>query len=225
MLIFTAGTALLAIVAVAVLIISSQRENSTEGQVVGAAQAKRELLGLPQQGSTVGSKKAKITLVEYGDLRCPACKLWFEQGYEPIIDRLVRPGLARFTFHDNAILGEESVLASRASVAAARQDKGQLFVDLFYRNQKNEAVPYVDEQFLTSLARAAGLDLARFKRDVASPQSALEVARLRREAERRGINSTPRFAIEIDGEQRVLPTGAGPEEVVATVEALARSGS
>ena len=224
------GVATLAAVAAATaLILISQAENgsskASEGAVArGGAEAKAMLSGLDQRGSEVGDPKAKVVLVEYGDLRCPVCRLWAERAYPQIIEQVVRPGVARFRFTNNAILGPESELAARANVAAARQNKGMLFADVFYRNQQNELQPYVNMPFLESVARASGLEMEAFTSSMRSPVTAARVAEQRDSATEIGIIETPRFVIEGPAGAQVLSNRATPEQVIEATKAAARDG-
>lgn len=193
----TSGLAFLAIVALAVLIVVS--ETQTEGgdsELEDVAPVERELRGIPQRGLVLGDPGAAVTLVEYGDLQCPACKTYAEEIVPPLIESKVRSGEARLEFRNYPILGEESVEAGAAALAAGEQGRGWQFVELFYRNQGFEGTGYVTDEFLTALARGAGVPgLARWNRDRHSRRIAAELERTGAEAQRLGIESTPSFAV------------------------------
>ena len=73
---YGSAAAFLAVCVVAVLIIVSQ---SGGGNSAGAAPrtpalVEQQLKGIPQHGTVLGDPKAKVTVVEFGDLQCPVCQ-------------------------------------------------------------------------------------------------------------------------------------------------------
>ncbi|HET6571803.1 MAG TPA: thioredoxin domain-containing protein, partial [Solirubrobacterales bacterium] len=155
-----------AVVVVAVLIVVSSNETDggdTSLEDVGLV--KRQLRGIPQTGLTLGDPTAKVTLFEYGDLQCPVCKAFSEQIVPQVIESKVRTGEAKLEFRNFTIISEESVPAGAAALAAGQQGRGWNYVELFYRNQGREASGYVTDEFLTELARGAGVaDLDRWNK-------------------------------------------------------------
>lgn len=192
------AAAFLAIVAVAVAIVLSEAEtDGGDTELEGIADITRQLRGIPQDGLVLGRPGAKVTLVEYGDLQCPACKVYAEEIVPEVIESKVRDGAAKLEFRNFAILGEESVEAGAAAIAAGEQGRGWHFVELFYRNQGFEGTGYVTDDFLTAVAVGAGLpEIARWNRDRRSPRVLAEVERTTAEAQRLGLGGTPSFAVE-----------------------------
>lgn len=213
------ATAFLAIVAVAILIVVGQSgsDGGDAESIVGAAEVQRELAGIPQRGMVLGEPGAAVTLVEFGDLQCPACKQFAEQALPPVIASKVRGGGAQIEFRNFTIIDEDSVDAAAAAAAAGEQGRGWHFVELFYRNQGIEATGYVTEEFMTAVARGAGVpDIARWNE---ARQSTRVLERVRGEteqAERLGLGGTPSFLVEgpsVDGlESLGSPSGAGDLE-------------
>lgn len=201
------AAAFLAIAALAVLIVVS--ESQTDGgdnDLEGIAQVRRELSGIPQRGLVLGDPGAKVTLVEYGDLQCPACKVYAEEIVPAIVESKVRSGKARLEFRNYTIIGDESTPAAAAAIAAGEQGRGWNFVDLFYRNQGFERSGYVTDSFLTSLAVGAGVpDIQRWNRARRSRPVLAEVSRTTSEAERLGFDGTPSFAVEGPGTDGLEP--------------------
>jgi len=187
----------LAIAAVAVLIVVSQNQNDGgDTNLEDTAAVNKELAGIPQSGMTIGDPKAKVTLFEYGDLQCPACKAFAEQALPDIIDTRVRTGDAKLTFRNYIIISDESKPAGAAAIAAGKQGRGWNFVELFYRNQGEERSGYVTDDFLTELARGAGVaNIARWNTDRKSQAVLNEVSKSTSEAEELNFSSTPSFAV------------------------------
>lgn len=192
------AAAFVAIAVVVVLVVISQSQTDggdTTLEEVG--QARSELSGIPQRGLVLGQPEAKVTIVEFGDLQCPACKAFAEEEMPTVIDSKVRSGEAMLAFRNFTIIGPESKTAGAAAVAAGEQGRGWSFIELFYRNQGFENSGYVTGDFLTSIAKSAGVaDIAKWNRDRRSEQAKSQVARDTATAERLGFSGTPSFAIE-----------------------------
>lgn len=205
------AAAFLAIVAVAVLVVVS--ESQTDGgdtELEGIASVKRDLRGIPQRGLVLGDPGAAVALVEYGDLQCPACRAYAEEVLPEVIESKVRSGAARLVFRNYTIIGEESIPAGAAAIAAGEQGRGWDFVELFYANQGFERSGYVTDDFLRAVAEGAGVpDIERWDRDRKSVRALDEVSRTSAEAQRLGLDSTPSFAVEGSGSDGLEPVAAG----------------
>lgn len=200
----------LAIVVVAVLIVVNQSESDGgDTSLEHVAEVSRELKGIPQDGMTLGDRGAKVTLVEFGDLQCPVCKGFAEEIVPEVIDSKVRSGEARIEFRNFTIINEESVPAAAAAIAAGNQGRAWNFIDLFYRNQGIEASGYVTDDFLTEVAKGAGVpDIAKWNKDRNSRSVLDQVQAETEEAQRLGLSGTPSFV--------VTGPGADGKEVLGT---------
>ncbi len=54
----------------------------------------------PEGGFAMGNPNAKVKLIEYGSLTCPACAAFALQGEKPLIDNYVKKGLVSFEFRN-----------------------------------------------------------------------------------------------------------------------------
>lgn len=191
------AAAFLALAGVLVLIVVNSSE--TEGgdtRLEGVAAVKGELRGIPREGLVLGRPQARVTLYEYGDLQCPVCKAFAEGVVPDVIEAKVRGGEAKIEFRNFTIISEESVPAAAAAIAAGEQGRGWEFVDLFYANQGLEASGYVTDEFLTEIARAAGIgDIARWNEQRESQAVLRQVQRESEEAQSLGLTGTPSFAV------------------------------
>jgi len=212
----------LAVVVVAVLIVVNANETDggdTELEDVGLVA--RELRGIPQAGLTLGDPEATVTLFEYGDLQCPVCKSYAEGIVPEVIDTQVRTGEAKLEFRNFPIINQESIPAGAAAIAAGRQGRGWNFVELFYANQGREASGYVTDEFLTEIAKGAGVpDISRWNRDRKGEATLTQVQRSGEEAQRLGFSGTPSFAIEgpATGGKKSLGTPGDAAILEAAVE-------
>ncbi len=217
------AAAFLAVAVVAVLIVVSQ-SGSSGGDSESIADAKlvaSELAGIPQQGMVLGEAGAKVRLLEFADLQCPVCKGYSEEVLPELIENQVRTGEARLEFRNFTIIDAQSTPAGAAAIAAGEQGRGWNFVEVFYRNQGAEGSGYVTDEFLTVVARAAGVrDIAKWNRERKSARVLDEVAASTSEAESLGFTGTPSFAVEGPGSTDVealgTPGSAGDLESAIT---------
>jgi protein-disulfide isomerase len=191
----------LALVAVAVAVVISGGQSGGDASNITDTQAVNRLLaGIPQRGLTLGAPSAKVTLLEFGDLQCSACKGYSEEVLPPLIENQVRNGEAKLTFNNYTIIGPQSTPAGAAAIAAGKQGRGWNFIELFYRNQGAEDSGYVTNAFLTAIAKGAGVpNLAKWNADRKSKRVLGEVAATTAEAKRLGFTGTPSFALKGPG--------------------------
>ncbi len=217
------AAAFLAIVVVAVLIVIGQSQtDGGDTSLESADVVRQELAGIPQNELVLGDPSAPVTLVEFGDLQCPVCKGYAEEVIPDVIDSKVRGGEVRIEFRNFTIISEESVPAAAAAIAAGKQGRGWNFIELFYRNQGIERSGYVTDEFLTEIARGAGVpDIAKWDTDRESRRVLSEVSADTAEAEQLGLGGTPSFAVEGPATRGLEPQGTlgSADEIEAAIEA------
>jgi protein-disulfide isomerase len=195
------GAVFLAIVVVAVLIVVSN--SSTSGgdtNLEDTGLVKSQLDGIPQSGTVLGQPGAKVTLFEFGDLQCPVCKAFSEEIIPEVINSEVRGGAAKIDFRNFTIISQESIPAGAAAVAAGIQGRGWNYIELFYRNQGEERSGYVTDEFMTEIAKGAGVpNIAQWNKDRKSAKVLEEVEGTTAEAQKLEFTGTPSFAIEGPG--------------------------
>jgi protein-disulfide isomerase len=197
-----AGAAFLAVVVVAVLIVvaSSGSDGGDASNVKDADVVDQELSGLEQNGLVLGDPNAPVEVVEFGDLQCPVCKGASEEILPPVFEGAVAEGQAKISFRNFIVIDELSEPAGAAAVAAGEQGRGWNFIELFYRNQGVERTGYVTDEFLTAIAKGAGVpDIARWNTDRKGSNAKNEVSRTNAEGQRLGVSGTPTFAIRGPG--------------------------
>jgi len=219
---------LLAVVVVAALIIPSQNNSSDSsgagagGDVADVSLVDNQLKGLTQNGLVLGDPKAKVSVIEFGDLQCPVCKEFSFQVAPDIISQIVRKGDANYEFRPWDIIGPQSPIASRAAYAAGEQGRGWSFIELFYRNQGTENSGYVTDSFLTSIAKGAGVkDLDKWNSD-RSDNSKWDplLSKNDSDAKSLGFTGTPSILVEGPGGKKpftTIPTVAQIQGAVKSV--------
>ena len=158
------------------------RESATRAAI---AQHARALFQSPED-PVRGNPEGKITLVEFFDVRCGYCK-----QLQPALDQLLRRQRdVRLVLKDLPILGPNSMLASRALLAAQAQGKyAELYTALLgLRDEPTEPV-------LKREAERLGLDWARLRREMDDPAIARRLQTNRDLAEALRIQGTPAMLI------------------------------
>ena len=218
---------LLAVVVVAALIIASQNNSSGSGAGAGGDVADvslvdNQLKGLPQNGLVLGDPKAKVSVIEFGDLQCPVCKEFSLQVAPDIISQIVRKGQANYEFRPWDIIGPQSPIASKAAYAAGEQGRGWSFIELFYRNQGTENSGYVTDSFLTSIAKGAGVkDLGKWNSD-RSDGSKWDPLLQKNDTDAKGLgfSGTPSILVEGPGGKKPFTSIPTVSQIEAAVKSV-----
>ena len=64
---------------------------------------------------SLGEQDAPVTIVEFGDFKCPSCKAWGEMIYPKLVDEYIETGKVKFSFVNVLFHGKESTLGSIAA--------------------------------------------------------------------------------------------------------------
>jgi protein-disulfide isomerase len=212
-------------VAIALVVLAVVSRSSDDGAAPPVATPVIELDGIPQDGTILGSPSANVTLIEYADLQCPACRSYAEIVLPTVVNDYVRPGRVKAEFRGISFIGPDSERALRFVLAAGLQDRLWHLQEALYRNQGGENSGWVTDELVRGLAGGIdGLDVERLFADA----DGIEVTALKDEATAQAaaaeITGTPSLFIQIgDEEPYKLDVGIGPSEVAAALEdALAR---
>lgn len=121
-------------------------------------QASQETVGqdrfnLAQQPS-MGDPGAPVKVVEFGDYKCPFCRLFHEE----VVSRLNQYIVSReieFYFINYQFIGPDSTTAGVAGECILRQDEDAFwqYHDAMYRNQGPESQVWATPDFILSLVR------------------------------------------------------------------------
>lgn len=94
-----------------------------------------------RNASSIGRGDAPITLVEFADFQCAHCSVFYFGAGSVLFNEYIKTGKARFVFKQFPQLGEESFLASHASLCAKEQGKFWEYHDaLFTRQSQSEGI-------------------------------------------------------------------------------------
>jgi len=140
-----------------------------------------------------GNKDAKVTLINYGDFQCPGCA-----GAHPIIKNVIEKyeDKIKFIFR-NFILSyhTNAKAASAAAEAAGLQGKYWEMHNLIYESQTSWESLNIEDRtsFFNSLAETIGLDLDRFKVDMADERLVQKMTFDYNLGIKSGVKATPSF--------------------------------
>jgi protein-disulfide isomerase len=133
-----------------------------------------------------GNPQGTVTLVEFFDSRCGYCK-----QMEPAVEQLLRRQKdVRLVLKDLPILGPNSLLASRALLAAQRQGKYAELHEALLKLREEPAEPVLKRE-----AEKLGLDWARLRREMDDPAIARRLEANTRLAGALQIQGTPALVI------------------------------
>jgi predicted DsbA family dithiol-disulfide isomerase len=135
-----------------------------------------------------GNEKAVIRLTEFAEFKCPFCAT-----VSPLLKKLVDDshGTVRLCFKHFPIMSHPgTMLASTAASAAQRQGKFWEMAALLYQDMNKN-----DENHVLDLALSLGLDMTRFKKDLADPEVAMRIRADKVEGVRAKVDATPTLFI------------------------------
>ncbi len=182
--------------------------------IVASKQKASAPVTLSSAGFVTGNPKSKVTVVEFGDFQCPACK-----AFEPIMRQLRTSYGSKVTIvfkhfplksaHPNAFI------AAKASEAAGNQGKFWEFHDILYDNQEMWAqLPDPTEKFV-EYAKSLKLETDKFKKDLQDKKFEDKINSQEDEGINVGVSGTP--TIYVNG--KFLGVPAGYDSLKAEVDA------
>jgi len=180
----------------------------------------QELLGgVQQDGSSLGTPDAPVTLGLFTDLQCSTCDTYQRDTVDPLIAKYARGDQVRFEFH-NYSLGQADVTQSAyAATAAGNQDREWQFAELFFRNQDEAPAGNVTDEFLDDLGNSIpDFDLDAWHQAMDSDQVKEDVDADQKLAAQYGLRiEAPSIVVDGPDGTKVLQDGPTKQEVEAAV--------
>src|SRR5512142_2566879 len=180
---------------------------------------------VPIDGSPVhGPADALVTVVEISDFQCPYCK-----RVTPTLKQLEKDyeGKIRFVFKHNPLpFHPLAPGAAQASEAARAQGGDAKFWAM--HDQLFEQSPQLEQANLESAAQKLGLDVAKFKADVAAGAAKDRIAKDQALASQLGATGTPAFFIngrKLVGAQPIESFKALIDDELQKAQALVKAGT
>ena len=152
-----------------------------------------------------GNAQGKVIIVEFFDYRCVHCR-----NVASTIDQLMTSNASvRVVYKNFPVLGEPSVLAARAAVAAQRQGGWPKLHRALLAYDGDYTV-----ESLLALGASVGLDSAKLRADMMSPATDQALQANLTLAAALGLDATPSFVIG----DRVIRGALSPEAFQALVD-------
>jgi protein-disulfide isomerase len=183
------------------------QRNQLATQALAAEGAWEKLLASSKDDPYIGRKDAPITIIEFSDYDCGVCKAAVPWVMAQVDDR--RSDI-KVIVKESAVRGEDSRRAAIAAMAAHSQGK---YREMHVALMKAPANAYTPAN-LETIAQSVGLDIARWKRDMADPNLIKRVDRSVEEFDMAGLQGTPSFLI--NGR---FVGGFGQQELESLIEA------
>ena len=161
------------------------------------------LLTVTDKDWVKGKSEAPVTLIEYTDFQCPACG-----AYYPILDQLSKDyeGKLRIVIRHFPLIQihKNALPSARAAEAAGRQGKFWEMYDLLFANQAEwSAAENPMMSIFPAYAGRAGLDVERFRQDMADASLDDKIEQDRKTGNELKIPGTPSFFL--NGEKLESP--------------------
>ena len=158
--------------------------------VPGSDQIFKVALGdAPQKGDA----DAKVTIVEWSDFQCPFCGRVI-----PTLQQIEKNygSDVRVVFKHNPLpMHPNAPYAAKAAIAAQNQGKFWQMHDKLFEANNSRTPDALSQDKVDQMARDIGLDIEKYKADVAAPATAQKIAADQAQATRLGANGTPHFFI------------------------------
>ena len=135
-----------------------------------------------------GTPSAKITLVEFADYECPHCKR-FQPVLHQILDEF-RSDVKLYFKHYPLPQHTNARLAAEAAVAAQKQGKFWQFQDKLWEKSEDLTPAEIEKA-----AKEIGLDVPKFRQDIASEAVKARVQKDRSDGAAAGLQATPTLYI------------------------------
>ena len=166
--------------AVAIL---QQREQ--ERAASGANTVRLQLESDPN-APNLGNPEGDVTVVEFFDYNCPYCR----SAGQTLQALLAADANVRVIYREWPILGEDSVIAARAALAAREQGKYEAFHWALMNGEGR-----VTEAVIFKVAPDLGMDVAKLEADMVSPAVEAHIALSNALAQQLGFTGTPAFIV------------------------------
>ena len=165
--------------------LESRQKAKAQADAVARIADARDLLFASEYDHVV-NPDGRVPVVEFFDYNCGFCK----RAQPAVADLAATDPRARVIYKEFPILGEASVHAARAAIAAKMQGRYMALHDLMMGHRGG-----LDAATVKRLAGEAGLDVARLERDMADPRVDAELDLNMEVAARLDIRGTPTFII------------------------------
>lgn len=169
-------------------VVNKLEENKAAAQAKAAEAAWAKMAKAESGDPVLGPKDAPITIVEFTDYNCGYCKAAVSWVMAQVDDRR---GDIRVVVKESAVRGTNSEMAAAAALAAHKQGKWREMHIALMRVPANAFT----QEVIDTIAKSVGLDMNRFRSDIASKETRDRIARAISDYQSVGLEGTPTFFI------------------------------
>jgi protein-disulfide isomerase len=227
-----AGAVVLATVIAIVLVVvftSRSSDKATNAPAVGsltnalsgAADVDALYKGIPQTRTTLGRPSAPVTMTEYIDLQCPACREFATNVFPNVVTKYVRTGRLKVILRPWAFIGPDSIRGQAAVLAAAEQNKAFNYAELLYDNQGTENTGWLDDNMVAAAAASIpGLPVHELLTTVSSASVKARAKNVGALAKADNVNHTPTIYVGKSGTHGAEVALTSPTDEATLVQAI-----
>lgn len=175
-----------AIIMEAVRLLEQQQQREQAAAAGATLSAIRDQLEQDPNAPVLGNPEGDVTVVEFFDYNCPYCRRAMPQ-----VDALVEQDEnVRLVYREWPILGDGSVFAARAALAARKQGKYEAFHEAMMGMTGR-----AEEASVIRIAGEVGLDIEQLRRDMQAPEVDEHIETSMELTRALGFTGTPSFVI------------------------------
>ncbi len=155
----------------------------------------------PHEANTMGDPQAPLTVVEFSDFQCPACKGFSDFVEETLIEEYVATGKVYFVYRSmGKWIGQESVDAAEAAYCAGEQNKFWEYHDILFANHTGENVgDFIEKRLIAFAEKIDGLNVKEFKACLESDKYLQQANADFSDGRELGVQGTPTLFVFITG--------------------------
>ncbi len=193
---FAVIVTIVAIALLAIIVVISSNQTPDEKEIV---REEVDITGQP----VFGSEDAPVTVVEFGDFKCPSCKAWGETVYPQLVEDYILTGDVKFAYVNVLFHGKESVDGSLAAESVYKQDP-DVYWD-FHKNlfdaqpesSRHDSLWITTEKILELASGIPSINQEQLKQDVEQELKAEQVNNDKDLYTKHNVSQTP--TINING--------------------------
>ena len=187
----------------------------------GAAGVESLFKGIPQSPTTLGRASAPVTMIEYIDLQCPACREFATKVFPNVVTRFVRTGKLKIVMRPWAFIGPDSVRGQAAVLAAGEQNRAFNYAELLYDNQGTENTGWLDDAMVAAAAASIpGLPVHKLLTAVTSASVKAQARNVDALAKADKVNHTPAIYVSQSGTHGAELALKSPTDEATLVHAI-----
>lgn len=170
----------------AVQLLEQQEATAQAEATADVLKEQRQLLDQDPNAPVLGNPDGDVTVVEFFDYNCPYCR----RAMSEVGGLIEADPNVRLVFREWPILGDGSVFAAKAALAARNQDKYKEFHWVLMGMEER-----AQEASVLRIAEEIGLDVDQLRSDMEAPEVQAHIDESMRLAQALGFNGTPSFVI------------------------------